>query len=213
MKVLVIDDDRDFVEVLEKIFRLKGFEVESAFNYETAKQKIEHNFDLYLVDINFPGGNGLDLIEEIKRKNPSAFVVMITASSDVNDLVKAYEKGCDEYIKKPFPLRELEVRINHLMKKRKLFNVGDIKFDFENEKLFVDGEEIHLRHQEARLLKLLLENINRVVPKNEIIKYVWRDEKKENYPIRQLVNELRKKLGKDYIKTKTGVGYMFTMEN
>ena len=213
MKVLVIDDDKDFVEVIEKIFKLKGFEVESAYDYENAQKKIKNNFDLYLVDINFPGGNGLDLIEEIKTFNPSSFVVMITASSDVEDLVKAYERGCDEYIKKPFPLKELEVRINHLMKKRKIFNVGNIKFDFENEELFVNGEKIHLRRQEARLLKLLLENINKVVSKDEIIKYVWKDEKKDNYPIRQLVNELRKKLDKDYIKTKTGVGYMFTMEN
>ena len=212
MRVLIIDDDKEFVEVLGKIFKLKNFEVEKAFSFEEAQKKIKDNFDLYLVDINLNDGNGLNLIEEIKLFNPSAFVVMITASLEVDDLVKAYEKGCDEYIKKPFPLKELEVRINHLMKRKKVFKVGDIKFDFENEELFVEGEQIHLRRQEARLLRLLLENINKVVSKEEIIKYVWKEEK-ENYPIRQLVNDLRKKLKKDYIKTKTGVGYMFKMDD
>ena len=139
---------------------------------------------------------------------------MITASLEVDNFVKAYENGCSEYIKKPFHLKELELRMDNLLelKKSKLLKLSDeISYDINFDELFINEESIKLRKKEKRLLSVLIKNLNHVVKNEEIVNYVWENDIKENYPLHQLVAELRKKftLEKNYIVSQVGVGYKF----
>ena len=128
---------------------------------------------------------------------------------EINNLTAAYDNGCNEYLKKPFHLKELEVRIN------KLINVqlNSIQFskDFyycqKSRNFIVQEKTLDLRKKEKRFLSILVENIGQIVSSQEIIDYVWENEIKETYPIRQLVNGIRNKLPLNIIKTHIGIGY------
>ena len=214
-KVLLVEDDLALARILKKILELKGFKVEIKEDGEEALRAIEASpFDLYLIDINIPSVNGLDLVKAIRKLyGDEGIIIMITANLDEVYFQKAYEYGCDDYIKKPFHATELEVRINRLLKKDKVIKFDDYEFRFDEEELFKNGKRINLRKKEKKLLHILLKNINSTVSSQKIIDYVWEGEKKDNYPLRQLVNEVRQKFDKPYIKTVVRTGYRFETED
>jgi len=214
ISVLLVEDDLQLAKIVKKILESKDYEVVLVEDGLNAVEKIkERSFDLYLIDINIPNISGLEVVKYIRELYSDGFIVMITASVDEYYFEKAYEYGCDDYIKKPFHATELEVRIQRLLEKQKSFSFDDYEFRFEDDELFKNGERVPLRKKEKRLLHILLKNVNRTVHNQRIIDYVWEGEKKNNYPLRQLVNELRKKFDKDYIKTVVGIGYRFEVEN
>ena len=214
ISVLLVEDDLQLAKIVKKILESKDYEVILVEDGLDAVEKIkERPFDLYLIDINIPNISGLEVVKYIRELYSDGFIVMITASVDEYYFEKAYEYGCDDYIKKPFHATELEVRIQRLLEKQKSFSFDEYEFRFEDDELFKNGERVPLRKKEKRLLHILLKNVNRTVHNQRIIDYVWEGEKKNNYPLRQLVNELRKKFDKDYIKTVVGIGYRFEVEN
>jgi len=215
MKILVIEDDKQLNKTI-KIFleRFKKYEVISVFDGSEAVKLIDsEKFDLYIIDINIPSINGIEVTEYIRNKDIVAPIIIITASLEIDNLEKSYEKGCNEYIKKPLYLKELDIRMNNLLQKEEnLVYVTDrISYDFKHEELKIDGEVVHLRKKENRLLQILLKNLNHQVKTEDIIKYVWENEIKENYPLRQVVSRLRKEFntGKNHIISVSGIGYKF----
>ena len=214
ISVLLVEDDLQLAKIVKKILESKGYNVVLVDDGLKAVDEIkERAFDLYLIDINIPNISGLELVKYIRELYTDGYIIMITASVDEYYFEKAYEYGCDDYIKKPFHATELEVRVRHLLNKQKSFSFDNYEFRFEDSELFKDKERVPLRKKEKRLLHILLKNVNRTVYNQKIIDYVWEGEKKDNYPLRQLVNELRKKFDKDYIKTVVGIGYRFEVEN
>ncbi len=213
LKVLLVEDDLQLAKIVKKILTSKGFDVILKDNGVLALEEIKQKFfDLYLIDINIPGINGLELVKYIRNLYADGFIVMITANVDEYYFEKAYEYGCDDYIKKPFHIKELEVRINHLLNKKEHIIFDEYEFKFDEKELFKDNERVNLRKKEKMLLHILLKNINKTIPNKKIIKYVWEGEEKNNYPLRQLINEIRKKFDKNYIKTVVGIGYRFEIE-
>ncbi|NPA11904.1 MAG: response regulator transcription factor [Epsilonproteobacteria bacterium] len=209
MKVLVVEDDLQLAKILSRILSQKGFDVEIAKDGKEAIERIENNdYHIYLIDINIPYVNGLELVKYIKELNKTGYILMITASVEEYNFKKAYEYGCDDYIKKPFHSTELEMRIKKVLGDRGSIKFDDYEFNFETEDLFKNKEIMPLRKKEKKLLHILLKNKNFTVDNDKIIEFVW-DRDKRNPPLRQLVNELRKKFDKDYIKTEVGVGYRF----
>ena len=214
MKLLLVEDDLQLAKIVRKILLSKGFDVVLKEDGNLALKEIKKNsFDLYLIDINIPNINGLELVKHIRNLYKDGFIIMITANVDEYYFEKAYEYGCDDYIKKPFHIKELEVRINHLLNKTDNIVFDEYEFKFDENELFKNNKRINLRKKEKRLLNILLKNKNRTVPNQKIIDYVWEGEQKENYPLRQLMNEIRKKFDKNYIKTVVGIGYRFEIEN
>ena len=210
MKVLLVEDDIQLNTTIASYLESLSFEVISVEDGEKALDLIDENsFDLYLLDINIPSINGLDLLKYIRQTNIHVAIIIITASLEINNLTAAYDNGCNEYLKKPFHLKELEVRIN------KLINVqlNSIQFskDFyycqKSRNFIVQEKTLDLRKKEKRFLSILVENIGQIVSSQEIIDYVWENEIKETYPIRQLVNGIRNKLPLNIIKTYIGIGY------
>jgi len=224
MKILLVEDDKQLGRALKKTLETKGYEVNHIEDGEDAFNDILiHEYDVYLLDINLPKIDGLKLIKLIRHKNPDAIIIMITASADIADMEKAYGEnhdGCDEYIKKPFHSEELLLRINHWIKvkqeqcaknsndKNKI-TVDNMEFYLDTLDLYIDGILANLRKKEKRLLAILLKNMGKTVTKDDIVKYVWENEEKKEYPLRQLVSELKNKLPKDYITSVVGIGYRF----
>ena len=215
ISVLLVEDDLQLAKIVNRILISKGYDVVLVDDGLKAVEKIKkRDFDLYLIDINIPNISGLELVRYIRDLKEDGFIIMITASVDEYYFEKAYEYGCDDYIKKPFHLKELEVRISRLLENKKTsITFDNYEFKFDENELFKNGERINLRKKERRFLKILLQNINKTVSNQKIINYVWEGEKKDNYPLRQLVNEVRKKFDKPYIKTVVGVGYRFETED
>ena len=214
MEVLLIEDDLQLAKIVKKILESKGYNIVLVEDGLKALEEIKKkSFDLYLIDINIPHISGLELVKYIRELYNDGYIIMITASVDEYYFEKAYEYGCDDYIKKPFHLKELEVRVKHLLNIENSFKFDNYEFRFDDDELFKNDERINLRKKEKRLLHILLKNVNRTVYNQKIIDYVWEGEKKDNYPLRQLINELRKKFDKDYIKTVVGIGYRFEVED
>jgi DNA-binding response OmpR family regulator len=205
MNLLIVEDDLPLANALKKVLEKKGFSVNISSDGEEAFNEIlEKKYDIYLLDINLPKLDGYKLLKLIKHKNNNSIVVMITASAEIEDIEKAYNYGCNEYIKKPFHAKELLIRINNLLNQQKEHNNNEIKIDNlrfikDTMDLFIDGKPVELRKKERRLLYILITNLNRTVSKEEIIDFVWEGEKKENYPLRQLISSLKSKLNNKYI--------------
>ena len=145
-KVLLIEDDLQLAKIVKKILESKDFKVTLIDDGIKALENIEKNsYDLYLIDINIPGITGLELVKYIREIYNSGTIIMITASLDEYYFEKAYEYGCDDYIKKPFHATELEVRIKHLLNSQKTIKFDEYKYDFEELELYKNGERISLR--------------------------------------------------------------------
>ena len=212
MKVSIIEDDVQRSIAISEFFKIKEWDIVSAKDGLDAIDQIDNdNIDLYIIDINIPRINGLDLLKHIRKTDLDAPVIIITASLEIQNFATAFENGCSEYIKKPFHLKELDIRINNLLslKKPEIISLRDeLIYDLSTEEFLYKNKSIKLRYKEKRFCTLMIKNINSVVSNEMVYDYVWEGEIKENYPLRQLLVELRKKLPSDIIQTKIREGYI-----
>ena len=216
MKVLIIEDDIQLNTTLSNFLMSNDFKVNSLYDGDDAICEIDSNtYELYIIDINIPHVTGLKIVEYIRQKDLSTPIIIITASMELVNFKKAFDNGCSEYIKKPFYLEELLIRINNLLNKESTTNIIQISdtltYDTDYEELMRDGEAVKLRKKERRLLTLLLTNINRTVSIEKIENYVWENDIRDNYPLRQLVFDLRQKFnnGEKFIFNDKNLGYRF----
>ena len=214
MKILIIEDDIQLNTTITNFLKYKGYKTISVEDGEVALEYINKNlYDLYIIDINIPKISGLELLKYIRQKDLKTPVVIITASLELENIKTAYKNGCDEYIKKPFYLEELEIKIDKICKVNSDQNVikisENIFYDMRLEELFIDDKIKRLRKKEKRLLTILLKNLNKTVPTQTLEDYVWENDIKESYHLRQLVNALRKYFGEEerFIFSEAGVGY------
>ena len=209
MKILLIEDDVQLKNSIERYFLMKKFEVLSFEDGDEAFEAIQTiEFDAYIFDINIPNISGLELLEYVKKEGITKPVMLITASLEIAPLEKAYELGCTEYIKKPFDIRELELRLNAIMPSSQCIYFSDESyFDTFSKELYLKGLRVDLRPKELELLSLLANKVNHIVSKAEINKKLWRNMEENLMPIRQLLADLRKKLDTDCIVTYQSVGY------
>ena len=214
MKILIIEDDIQLNTTITNFLKYKGYKTISVEDGEVAFEYINKNlYDLYIIDINIPKISGLELLKYIRQKDLKTPVVIITASLELENIKTAYKNGCDEYIKKPFYLEELEIKIDKICKVNSDQNVikisENIFYDMGLEELFIDDKIKRLRKKEKRLLTILLKNLNKTVSTQTLEDYVWENDIKESYHLRQLVNALRKYFGEEerFIFSEAGVGY------
>src|SRR5574344_1737429 len=187
MNILLIEDDITLNDTIAEYLKFKGDDIESLEDGDKAIEIIDSKvFDLYIIDINIPNINGLDLLKYIRQKDTKTPIIIITASLELENFKTAYKSGCDDYIKKPFYLEELDIRIDKLLSKKSngnsLIKISDtITYDTEYEELSVRGEVKRLRKKERLLLNILLKNVNKLVTNEVIENYVWENEIKELY--------------------------------
>ena len=216
MKILLLEDDLILNEILEEHLNNKDFQVITTFSSnEAIKYLYSQTFDLLLLDVNVPDLNGFELLKELRNNNILTPTIFITSLNMVEDMQKGFDSGCDDYIKKPFELKELDIRINNI---KRLFNIDrkTIKID-ENSYLDLQNLQINLNNQnfiiskkESEILAYLINNSKKTVGIEELINNIWSyEDSVESSTIRTYIKNLRKILGDEKILNIRGVGYRF----
>ena len=220
-KILLLEDDLNLSETVSDYFEEQGFDVICVYDGEEAISSIyEHNFDLLLLDVNVPNKNGFEVLKEIRAQNKKVPAIFITSLNSMDSLEKGFESGCDDYIRKPFELKELLLRVQTILKrefannKNELINITpEVTFNSISNELRENGVEVKLNLKELKLLKFFLQHPNELLIHDRIYDYVWDyDEEYSDNSLRTYIKNLRKILGKDKIVSLKKLGYRFNQE-
>jgi DNA-binding response OmpR family regulator len=218
-KLLLLEDDIALNETIVDYFENLGFSVSAVYDGNSALDAIyENNFDLLLLDVNVPDINGFEILKSIREQDIATPAIFITSLNSMVDLEKGYDSGCDDYIRKPFALKELKLRVQNILKREFFHNDSNkieidanIYYDSENNLLNVNGQEVQLKNKDAKLLKLFLQNKNKLVTHETIYATLWEyGEDISESALRTYVKNLRKHLGKEKIVSIKKLGYRFT---
>lgn len=208
MKIFLLEDDYSLNEAIKEIIELENHCVDNFYEGDAAFNNISNNYDLYILDINTPNIDGLELLKAIKSTNLKTKVIMISANINIELMKKAYDLGCDDYLKKPFNLEELIFKINRYEQKNKIIYLDkDITFNLSKKELIINNQIIDLTKNEKNLLTLLIENKGIKVSHEQIENFVYDGVSKSSDAIRSLVKRLRKKLTKELICNSLEEGY------
>jgi DNA-binding response OmpR family regulator len=222
MKLLLIEDEPMLAQSIVEYLREDGYRVEHAPDYTAAVEKIGlYQYDCILVDIMLPGGNGLDIVRNLKKQESSAGILIISAKNALDDRLNGLELGSDDYLAKPFHLAELNARIKAILRRRQFGGNQDICFAEirvhpSERQTFVFDKPIDLTRKEYDLLLFFLANKNRVLTREAIAEHLWGDDadQMDSFDfIYSHIKNLRKKLtdkgANDYLKAIYGIGYKF----
>jgi DNA-binding response OmpR family regulator len=218
-KILLLEDDVTLSETVVEFLEEQGYEVVPAYDGEEASEIIyESVFDLFLLDVNVPLLNGFELLKQKRDEGVKTPAIYITSLNSIDSLETGYNSGCDDYIRKPFVLKELLFRIESILK-RGFFHetsprieIGeDIEYDTDSNLLFVKGEKVQLNSKEASLLKLFLQHQNETVIHEVIYETLWSyEETPSENALRTYIKNIRKIIGKDKIVSIKKLGYRFS---
>jgi len=217
-KILLLEDDANLNETVTEFLEEQGYDVVSVYNGHEAQEKLyESKYDLLLLDVNTPGINGFDLLRESREEGVVAPAIYITSMDSVDDLEKGFESGCDDYIRKPFALKELHIRIDTLLKRgfyhehKELIDISKgITYNIKNSELLINGESLSLGHKELKLLKLFLKREGEVIAHEHLYEYLWDyDENPSDTALRTYIKNLRKVIGRERIVSIKKQGYKF----
>ena len=223
-KILIIEDEPDIRKTLKYNISREGYKVESASSLSEGKEQINSSdFSLILLDLMLPDGSGLDLCREIKsdKDKSSTPIIILTAKDDEVDKVVGFELGADDYVTKPFSIRELILRIKAILKrgesKKETLEVqrqfGELTMDIDSHEVFVNSEQIILTALEFRLLRQLVDRRGRVQSREQLLSDVWGySAEVTTRTVDTHIKRLREKLGTmgKYVQTIRGVGYKFS---
>lgn len=214
LKILILEDDKYLNEIIKSYLLSKGYVVTNVFDAEEAKSAIyKQIFDLYILDIMVPKGNGIDILNNIRDMTDNP-VLIITALDSENTEIKAFEKGTDDYIRKPFSPNKLLIRIEAILRRaNKLTNdeilFKDYKINLKNYNVNYKGEDLCVLKKEFDILKILIENKGIILSREKILDKVWGyDYFGNDRVVDAQIKNLRKKLKTDIIKTVKGIGYI-----
>ncbi|MEA1914598.1 MAG: response regulator transcription factor [Campylobacterota bacterium] len=208
MRIFLVEDDIDLNYQITKILEGIGFHVASFTNGVDAISSISGRYDVYFIDLNLPDMHGLEVVQNIREAKIDAPVFIISGDNTINSIEKAYAIGCQDYIKKPFDVKELVIKINQIFNQNSHMVTVSKKceYDLIKEILYFKNEMVHLTLKEKALFHVLAKNIGQTVSNEHIEAYVWGMNMENGY-VRQLVNKLRKKVPCDIIKNHTANGY------
>lgn len=214
--ILLLEDDELFAQSIEDFLDEEGFLVDIACNGQEALElNYEKNYDLYLFDINVPLLNGLDLLKVLREAGDITPTIFLTSYKDKETLQNGFKNGADDYLKKPFDMDELILRIKSLLKRsgKQMENIiisEGLVYKVGIKRLFKNDIDLNLSVKILQLLELFLENRKEIVTKDMIVSKLWSTE--EEYSegsIRVYINNLKKIIGKDLIINIKGIGYKF----
>jgi DNA-binding response OmpR family regulator len=210
-KILLLEDDLVLGETLYEILQSEDFEVVWIKDGQQGlEQSYLSRFDLYLFDVNVPFINGFELLESLRQSSNQTPAIFITANIDIDSISKGFEVGADDYIKKPFDIDELIIRINTQIKKSfhsysKTIKYNDISFDIQAQKVYKNDKEVLLSPTEKKLFEYFLQNIDKSLSKEDILYYLHDGEEGSEAALRVQISKL-KKLGLN-ITNQRGIGY------
>ncbi|MCK5293941.1 MAG: response regulator transcription factor [Arcobacteraceae bacterium] len=213
MKIFLVEDDTLLNETIVNVFSKINYDVTTFNDGKDAFENLDDSYDLYMVDINLPHINGMELVKQIKFINKNANIFIMSADINIDTIVKAYDIGCSDYIKKPFDIREVIAKIEHtlsLVPNNIIFkNCGE--YNRVEKTFIIDNLIIKLTNKEALLLDVLIKNGGKNVSNEKIESYVWGETFKNGH-VRQLISKLRSKIPCNFIENHTSNGYKLSVE-
>ena len=221
--ILVVDDEEDLCEILKFNLETEGYTVDTAYSAEEALTLNLTDYDLLLLDVMMGEISGFKLASMLKKNEKTAYIpiIFLTAKDTENDMLTGFNLGADDYISKPFSIKQVQARVKAVLRRsleekkpvnENILTYNTLKLDTQRIKATINGEEVALTKKEFEILKLLLENINHVFSREEILSRVWKD---EVYVLDRTIDvnitRLRKKIGEygKNIVTRLGFGYCF----
>ena len=221
MRILVVEDDRLLNNTLCYNLSATGYEVDAALTKSVAERFCrKQEYDLIVLDINLPDGNGFDFCRDIKESRPDTAVIFLTANDMESDTLKGYELGADDYVTKPFPISVFQKKVAALLSRMKksaggdCYNDGNLLIDFAEMTATRDGESISFTPMEYRLLKILIKNPRTVLTRQILLEKLWDIDGNfvDEHALTSTISRIRSKIEKPdhaYIKTVYGMGYMW----
>ena len=217
MKILLLEDDLILNEIIEEHLISQKHEITTVFTGLEAQDLLySQRFDLLLLDVNVPILNGFELLKDLRQKEIYTPAIFLTSLNQIDDIEKGFKSGCDDYLKKPFELKELDLRINNI---KRLFNIEnedliqiskDTYLDKKSLLIKKENEQIHLAKKECEVLEYLINNSSKIVSIEELSLNVWAyEEAPISSTIRTYIKNLRRVLGEEFIINLRGVGYRF----
>ena len=222
MKILIIEDEKELVKSMAQYLRQESYVCEVAYTASEANEKIlVYEYDCILLDITLPDGNGLKILEMLRKRNKSDGVIIITAKNSLDDKIKGLNLGADDYLAKPFHLSELSARVSAIIRRKRFEGntkiiFEEIKIDLLAKTVTIKDQAIDLTRKEFDMLLFLMSNKNRVVSKNAIAEHISGDDAEllDKFDfiyshMKNLKHKISDAGGEDYIKTVYGIGYKF----
>jgi len=218
--ILIVEDEEDILELLEYSLQKEGFETIGFLNVDNNLKKVlqEEDISLILMDRNLPGSEGTTFINEIKKEGYDNPVIYVTAKDKDEDIIDGFEAHADDYITKPFNLKELNARVKAVIKRTSkqidFLKVKDITYKANNKKFYIEDKEIDLTHLEHDLFLEFIKNKDILLSREHLLDSVWEDSldkkiKTVNVAIKRLKTKIDPEGKKDYIKSVRGEGYIF----
>ncbi len=217
MKILLLEDDPILSDIIYDHLDEHGYEVTLCGDGEEAEEQIgEKNFDLFLFDINVPMKSGIEVLKTARSYHKKTPTILITAYQDIDHLKSGFVAGCDDYIKKPFELEELDQRIDNIKRKFNIETNQSIEIEtglfFDNNKHTItkDGTPHKLSHKECQILNYFINNQKRLISNDELMQNIWEfDDMPTDATLRVYIKNLRIIIGAQKIQTIRGLGYSF----
>ena len=224
MKILLVEDEEKLLESIREGLVHSGYVVDTALDGEDGSfMAFTNDYDLIILDINLPKKDGFEILKEIRERDREVNIIMLTALSDVDDRVRGFDLGANDYVLKPFHFEELKARIRSLLRRQTtikdaVIETSGISFDTRKRTFSIEGEILRLTAKEAGILEYLFFNLGRYVTTEELMEHVWNDEVDLfSNVVRVHMSALRKKLkarlGKNIIRNEIGKGYIIDEEN
>ncbi len=223
-KILVVEDEVKVAELIKKGLEANGYAVELAYDGMMGRRLgIQHQYDLIILDINLPHENGYQVCQAIRQRNTTVPILFLTALDSIDDKLEGFDSGADDYISKPFEMKELLARIRVFLKRNspmtanppapKVYQVADLMLDADSKTVIRAGKTVELTAKEFQLLQYLLENKNRVVSKVDIAEKIWNITFDTGTNVIEVyVSYLRNKIDRGFdqklIHTQIGMGYV-----
>lgn len=224
-KILFVEDEKDLTLIVADTLREQGYDIITAADGIEGLEKFKAEAaDIVVADVMMPKMDGFTMAKEIRKLSPTVPLLFLTAKSTIDDVEEGFEIGANDYLKKPFELRELIVRIKALLRQHTpnraegiKYPLGSYLFNVSTQTLSLGGQSVELSHFEARILELLAANIGKTVDASELMIVVWqRDEPSNRNSLHGYIHKLRRALCQDSsisIINQRGFGYMLTIKN
>jgi DNA-binding response OmpR family regulator len=222
MKILVIEDHPGLLSAIVEALEAEKFLCERAADFGTAEEKIHlYRYDLIIVDINLPGGSGLEIIREVKRLGGETGIIVVSARDALDNKIEGLELGADDYVTKPFDMAELVARVKALVRRRNfggqsVVTQGDFSIDTQSREVTAAGRKIDLTRSEYDILLFLFSNAGRVISRESLAEHIWGDhmDLADSFDfIYSHIKNLRKKIttagAADPIRAVYGIGYKY----
>lgn len=211
MKILLLEDNQKLNSTIIKRLQIKGYKVDGFIDGLEACEAISNGYNCFVLDINVPNIDGIKILKKIREFYKDVPIIIISATVELEIIKESYDYGCNDYLKKPFFIDELEIKIQKLCKisDDKIYFDDNCNFDYKDNSIIINAKNIRLTKKERLLLNLLLINKNQVVTYEAIEHYVWEGSFVSLESIRSLVRRVRKIVVNDYIQTVVDTGYIF----